>query len=157
MAKKVTVSLIDDFDGKQADETVQFGLDGVSYEIDLSEKNAKKMREGLRPWVDAGRRIGGSRRRRAVGTGGVSVDRKQSADIREWARKSGYEVAAAAGSQPRCSTLIGPPSSAKIAAAATAGIADSVDTLPYLLGEIRILRCAPCAPRVRFDLPFSPY
>jgi Lsr2 len=34
-----------------------------------------------------------SRRRRAVGTGGVSVDRKQSADIREWARKSGYEVA----------------------------------------------------------------
>jgi hypothetical protein len=93
MAKKVTVSLIDDFDGKQADGTVQFGLDGVSYEIDLSEKNAKKMREGLRPWVDAGRRIGGSRRRRAVGTGGVSVDRKQSAEIREWARKSGYEVA----------------------------------------------------------------
>ena len=93
MAKKVTVSLIDDFDGKQADGTVQFGLDGVSYEIDLSEKNAKKMREGLRPWVDAGRRIGGSRWRRAVGTGGVSVDRKQSAEIREWARKSGYEVA----------------------------------------------------------------
>jgi len=93
MAKKVTVSLIDDFDGKQADETVQFGLDGVSYEIDLSEKNAKKMREGLRPWVDAGQRIGGSRRRRAVGTGGVSVDRKQSAEIREWARKCGYEVA----------------------------------------------------------------
>jgi len=93
MAKKVTVSLIDDFDGKQADGTVQFGLDGVSYEIDLSEKNAKKMREGLRPWVDAGQRIGGSRRRRAAGTGGVSVDRSQSADIREWARKSGYEVA----------------------------------------------------------------
>jgi nucleoid-associated protein Lsr2 len=93
MAKKVTVSLIDDFDGKQADETVQFGLDGVSYEIDLSEKHAKKMREDLRPWVDAGRRIGGSRRRRGVGTGGVSGDRKQSAEIREWARKSGYEVA----------------------------------------------------------------
>ena len=92
MAKKVTVSLIDDFDGKQADGTVQFGLDGVSYAIDLSEKNAKKMREGLRPWVDAGRRIGGPRRR-AVDTGGVSVDRKQSAEIREWARKSGYEVA----------------------------------------------------------------
>jgi hypothetical protein len=92
MATKVTVSLIDDFDGKSADETVQFGLDGVSYEIDLSENNAKKMREGLRPWVDAGRRIGGSRRR-AVGTGGVSVDRKQSAEIREWAHKSGYEVA----------------------------------------------------------------
>ena len=92
MVKKVLVSLIDDFDGKPADETVQFGLDGVSYEIDLSAKNATKLREHLQPWVNAGRRTGGSRRRRGVGTGGASIDRKQSADIRHWARKSGYEV-----------------------------------------------------------------
>ena len=38
MVKKVTVSLLDDLDGKAADETVQFALDGVSYEIDLSER-----------------------------------------------------------------------------------------------------------------------
>lgn len=93
MARKVVVSLIDDFDGKPADETVQFGLNGVRYEIDLSAKHAMKMRQDLQPWVDAGRRIGGSRRRRGVGTGGESIDRKQSADIREWARKAGYEVA----------------------------------------------------------------
>ena len=93
MVKKVLVSLIDDFDGKPADETVQVGLDGVSYEIDLSTKNAKKLREHLQPWVNAGRRTGGSRRRRGVGTGGASIDRKQSADIRNWARRSGYEVA----------------------------------------------------------------
>ena len=115
MAKKVTVSLIDDFDGKQADGTVQFGLDGVSYEIDLSEKNAKKMREGLRPWVDAGQRIGGSRRRRAASKAPKFVNGHAKAVMRS---------PAAAGSQPRCSTLIGPPSSAKIAAAAPAGIAD---------------------------------
>ncbi|WP_252920646.1 Lsr2 dimerization domain-containing protein, partial [Mycolicibacterium smegmatis] len=37
MAKKVTVTLVDDFDGEAtADETVEFGLDGVTYEIDLS-------------------------------------------------------------------------------------------------------------------------
>ena len=36
MVKKVTVSLLDDLDGKAADETVQFALDGVSYEIDRS-------------------------------------------------------------------------------------------------------------------------
>ena len=93
MARKTVVEWVDDIDGSAASETVTFTIDGSRYEIDLSEKNAKKMREGLRPWVDAGQRIGGSRRRRAVGTGGVSVDRKQSADIREWARKSGYEVA----------------------------------------------------------------
>ena len=54
MAKKVTVTLVDDFDGEgAADETVEFGLDGVSYEIDLSSKNAAKLRNDLKQWVDA--------------------------------------------------------------------------------------------------------
>src|SRR6516225_4564806 len=60
MAKKVTVTLVDDFDGEAAaDETVEFGLDGVTYEIDLSSKNAKKLRDDLTVWVDKGRRVGG--------------------------------------------------------------------------------------------------
>ena len=40
MAQKVFVSLVDDIDGSEADETVEFGLDGVNYEIDLSAENA---------------------------------------------------------------------------------------------------------------------
>ena len=53
MAKKVTVTLVDDFDGAgAADETVEFGLDGVSYEIDLSAKNAAKLRNELKPWLE---------------------------------------------------------------------------------------------------------
>ena len=52
MAKKVTVTLVDDFDGEgAADETVEFGLDGVTYEIDLSTKNATKLRNDLKQWV----------------------------------------------------------------------------------------------------------
>jgi hypothetical protein len=93
MVKKVTVSLLDDLDGKAAEETVQFALDGVSYEIDLSEKNAKKLRSELQPWVTAGRRTGGSRRRRGVRSASALIDRTESAAIREWARKSGHEVA----------------------------------------------------------------
>ncbi|WP_407661760.1 histone-like nucleoid-structuring protein Lsr2 [Mycolicibacterium neworleansense] len=63
MAKKVTVTLVDDFDGEAtADETVEFGLDGVTYEIDLSSKNATKLRNDLKQWVEAGRRVGGRRR-----------------------------------------------------------------------------------------------
>ncbi|CRH10345.1 iron-regulated Lsr2 protein [Mycobacterium tuberculosis] len=62
MAKKVTVTLVDDFDGSgAADETVEFGLDGVTYEIDLSTKNATKLRGDLKQWVAAGRRVGGRR------------------------------------------------------------------------------------------------
>jgi hypothetical protein len=91
--QKVTVSLLDDLDGKAADETVQFALDSVSYEIDLSEKNAKKLRTELQPWVTAARRAGGSRRRRGVRSASASIDRTESAAIREWARKSGHEIA----------------------------------------------------------------
>jgi len=95
VAKKVTVTLVDDFDGEaSADETVEFGLDGVSYEIDLSTKNAKKLREDLKVWVEKGRRVGGRRRGRASGSGRgrATIDREQSAAIREWARRNGHNV-----------------------------------------------------------------
>lgn len=96
MAKKVTVTLVDDFDGEgPADETVEFSVDGVSYEIDLSAKNAKKLRDDLKQWIDAGRRVGGRRRGRP-GTpargGRGSIDREQSAAIRDWARRNGHKV-----------------------------------------------------------------
>jgi hypothetical protein len=94
MAKKVTVTLVDDFDGGgAADETVEFGLDGVAYEIDLSSKNAKKLRDDLKVWVEKGRRVGGRRRGRSAGSGRrASIDREQSAAIREWARRNGHNV-----------------------------------------------------------------
>ena len=95
MAKKVTVTLVDDFDGEgAADETVEFSLDGVSYEIDLSVKNAQKLRDELKLWIDAGRRVGGRRRGRPgiPGRGRASIDREQSAAIRDWARRNGHKV-----------------------------------------------------------------
>ncbi|MCV7330653.1 histone-like nucleoid-structuring protein Lsr2 [Mycobacterium cookii] len=94
MAKKVTVTLVDDFDGEgAADETVEFGLDGVTYEIDLSGKNATKLRNDLKQWVEAGRRVGGRRRgRTSTGRGRGAIDREQSAAIRDWARRNGHNV-----------------------------------------------------------------
>jgi len=92
MAKKVTVTLIDDFDGKAtADETVAFGLDGVTYEIDLSARNAAKLRAELQNWVKPARRVGGRRRAatpRVPRSGGDAIS------IRDWAHRNGYEVAA---------------------------------------------------------------
>ena len=97
MAKKVTVTLVDDFDGEgAADETVEFALDGVTYEIDLSAKNAKALRADLKKWVESGRRVGGRRRGRAAaaatGRGRAAIDREQSAAIRDWARRNGHNV-----------------------------------------------------------------
>ena len=59
MAQQVQVLLVDDIDGGKAVETVSFALDGVSYEIDLSAKNAAKLRDALSTWVGSARRSGG--------------------------------------------------------------------------------------------------
>lgn len=91
MARKVQVLLEDDIDGTTGAETVLFSLDGKSYEIDLSEKNAEKLREALAPWIGAGRRVSGPAataepRRRVVRRS------EDTADIRRWAADNDIPV-----------------------------------------------------------------
>lgn len=95
MAKQVTVTLVDDIDAtKTADESVEFAIDGVTYEIDLAADNAEKLRELLAPWVAHSRRVGG-RRRNGKGTGvRPSIDREQATAIRDWARRNGHNISA---------------------------------------------------------------
>lgn len=93
MAQKVQVLLVDDIDGGNADETVPFGLDGVSYEIDLSAKNAGKLRDALAGYVAEARRVGSRAGRRRGGRGRGSGDSGSSAsEVREWARANGHQV-----------------------------------------------------------------
>jgi len=61
MAKTVIVKLTDDIDGKDADETVHFALDGKTYEIDLSAANAATLREAFKPFIEKGRPSSSSR------------------------------------------------------------------------------------------------
>lgn len=96
MAQIREVRLVDDLSGDEADETIEFGLDGKNYEIDLTTDNAKKMRDVLADYVAAARRAAGPARRRAASSNGAarrpSVDREQNQAIREWARKRGMKV-----------------------------------------------------------------
>jgi hypothetical protein len=91
MAKRVHVVLEDDISGGTADETVSFGLDGSSYEIDLTKANAEKLRNALSQYVAHGRKVSSGRARRGGG-GSARTDREQLQAIREWARRNGYEV-----------------------------------------------------------------
>lgn len=93
MARKVQVILTDDVDGDSADETVTFALDGTSYEIDLSAKNAKALRDAIALYVGHARRVTKTRRSatsasRSSGT----TDRAQTQAIRDWARRNGHQV-----------------------------------------------------------------
>ncbi len=98
MAKKVTVTLVDDIDMEStADETVEFALDGVTYEIDLSEANAAALRDGLSTWIASARRSGGRKKptgRSAAGGRTGSSHREETAAIRAWARDNGFTVSA---------------------------------------------------------------
>ncbi|XAS67630.1 Lsr2 family protein [Micrococcaceae bacterium Sec5.7] len=89
MAQKVNIILVDDLDGGSADETVRFGLDGVSYEIDLSSANASELRSALKRVVTSGRKTSTGRATRNKVTAGRNQD---SAQIRQWARENGYTV-----------------------------------------------------------------
>ena len=91
MARKVQITLVDDLDGGEANETVEFGLDGVSYEIDLSNKNAAKLRDDFAKYTGQGRRLGG-RSARGRGAGNRGAGRNRSAQVREWARSQGLKV-----------------------------------------------------------------
>ncbi|MDC5696391.1 Lsr2 family protein [Intrasporangium calvum] len=92
MAQRVEVVLIDDVDGGPADETVSFAIDGVSYEIDLSDKNASKLRDALAAWTGHARRSGGARGGRRRGSSGGGAKRGDLAAVREWARANGHQV-----------------------------------------------------------------
>jgi len=49
------IVLVDDLDGTDADRTVRFSLDGVEYEIDLTDEHATELEAALRPFADAAR------------------------------------------------------------------------------------------------------
>jgi hypothetical protein len=84
MAQKVSIILVDDIDGGDADETVTFSLDGTSYEIDLTAANAAKLREAIAPYVGHARKLTG-RKPAARKAAGASTK-----DVREWARVNGW-------------------------------------------------------------------
>jgi Lsr2 len=90
MAQKVHIVLVDDLDGSEATESVAFGLDGTSYEIDLNEKNAAKLRDTLSGYIGHARKVGAAPRRgrkSAASTSGPSAR-----EIRDWARSNGHDV-----------------------------------------------------------------
>lgn len=96
MAQKVTVQLVDDVDGSEAESTVEFSLDGVSYAIDLSADNAAELRDHLATYTANARRTGGRKRRGGKARTGKSApnttDRERNQAIREWAREQGMQV-----------------------------------------------------------------
>jgi hypothetical protein len=94
MAQRVNVVLVDDIDGSDAVETVTFGLDGVTYDIDLSEAHASEFRKALAPYIGHGRKASGPRRgaKAATRSSKSAAGGTSAAEIRTWARANGWDV-----------------------------------------------------------------
>jgi Lsr2 len=108
MAQRQVTVFIDDVTGEEVKDgqTVNFALDGVEYEIDVSEKHADELRKAFAPYVLKGRRTGGRVRtgggrgsasgsRRSAGadsSGSSGRSRQDTQAIREWAQANGHKV-----------------------------------------------------------------
>lgn len=97
MAQRTIVTMTDDLDGSEAVETVAFGLDGQTYEIDLNAVNAQELRDALAPYVSVARRAGGKARQRqpkaaTSGQGRKDSDAVDPKAVREWAEANGVQV-----------------------------------------------------------------
>lgn len=91
MAQRVMIELIDDIDGSEATETVRFGLENHSFEIDLSGANAQNLRDALQPYLTNARRVSAKASRTTASSPSVTtgVDNKA---VRRWAESNGVAV-----------------------------------------------------------------
>ena len=89
--RKTITTLIDDIDGTEAAETIRFALDGTSYEIDLSEKNAVALRDAIAPYAARAETAGRQRRTRTTLR---SAGPSRNAEIRAWAASADIAVPA---------------------------------------------------------------
>ncbi|WP_347344409.1 Lsr2 family protein [Microbacterium sp.] len=97
MARRIVHQLVDDLDGTVlevgAGETVRFSLDGVAYEVDLTDANAAALRDALAPYIAAARSVSS----RAAASGGGNRRQRRSGQrdygpVRAWASENGYKV-----------------------------------------------------------------
>lgn len=98
MAKKTVVTLTDDIDGSEAAETVEFGIDGFLYGIDLSEEHAEELRDRLTAYREFGTGLGKYHTRSAASALPKRVQRhgekERNRDIRRWAEENNLPVKA---------------------------------------------------------------
>ncbi len=102
MAQRVQVMLVCDLheDEVEGEETIAFGLDGTSYELDACAEHATGLRDAFAPFVGAARRAGrapaGGAARRSGRTAprpaAAGSDRERVQAVREWARSNGHAV-----------------------------------------------------------------
>ena len=94
MAQRTIVTLTSDLSDKEIPKdggrTVNFALDGVTYEIDLLTKEVDQLAEALTPYMENGRRL--AKNGKPFKSSTVAPKRNDLDDVRAWAKENGYKV-----------------------------------------------------------------
>ena len=95
MARQMVETQVDDLDGSPAAETISFGLDGQTYEIDLSRRNAAALRKVLDRYIAASHGGSGQKSRSGRAQRSSTGDREYDiAQLRAWAAENEIEIPA---------------------------------------------------------------
>ena len=95
MARQMVETQVDDLDGSPAAETISFGLDGQTYEIDLSKRNAATLRKTLDRYIAAAQGTTGKKSRESRAPRASNGAREYDiAQLREWAAANEIHVPA---------------------------------------------------------------
>lgn len=101
VAKRVVEHLISDLSGEEipadsAGGTVEFGVSGTLYAVDLTEAELQDFNDALAPYVDVAQKLTNRGARINRTTVSSSQAGKRSKDqltaIRTWAKKNGHEI-----------------------------------------------------------------
>jgi len=85
VATKTIITLQDDLDGTEAQQTVSFSVEGTSYEIDLNDAHAGQLRSALAPYAAAARVVKGPKK--------TKPQQPENEKVRVWAKENGIHVA----------------------------------------------------------------
>lgn len=96
MATKTFIQTIDDLTGEPDATARTFGLDGVSYRIDLTDANYERLTAFLQPYIDKATRLADGRAPRSSSSvapvprsKGIELPTSQKAAFRDWAIANG--------------------------------------------------------------------
>lgn len=94
MATVTIETLVDDLDGSEAAETVSFALDKDTFEIDLSEENATKLRDKLAKFIAVAQPVKVQRSQKRITKQVITTpsSKEQTAAVRAWAAQNGFTV-----------------------------------------------------------------
>lgn len=91
MAQRTQIVFTDDIDGSEAGGTINFGLGGTDYEIDLNAAHAEQFQKAVSPFIAAARKAASSNGRRTARGSRTSAGPSPS-EVRDWAKSQGLKV-----------------------------------------------------------------